>query len=161
MEEQHCDWDGVWNAASHVNDEGWVAEIAIPFSTLRFNPELDTWGLNVRRSIRRKNEEVFWSPIGLDADLIHPVCRGVVLHRPAAVGVGLRARVADEGALLAVGHAVAVRVRVERVRLAHGALEGHRRVTLPGGQAGLPRPALVGVDREAHDGQRNGQEEGG
>ncbi len=63
------DWDGVWNSASRVNDEGWVAEIAIPFSTLRFNPELDTWGLNVRRSIRRKNEEVFWSPIGLDADL--------------------------------------------------------------------------------------------
>jgi len=63
------DWDGVWNSSSRVNDEGWVAEIAIPFSTLRFNPELDTWGLNVRRSIRRKNEEVFWSPIGLEANL--------------------------------------------------------------------------------------------
>ena len=43
--------------------------MAIPFAGLRFDPTLDTWGLNVRRLIRHKNEEVFWSPIPLEADL--------------------------------------------------------------------------------------------
>lgn len=57
------EWDGVWNAAAARTPEGWSAEIEIPFTTLRFDPELDTWGLQVRRIIRRKNEEVFWSPI--------------------------------------------------------------------------------------------------
>ncbi|MFP3939539.1 MAG: DUF5916 domain-containing protein [Thermoanaerobaculia bacterium] len=57
------EWDGVWNAAAARTPEGWSAEIEIPFTTLRFDPALDTWGLQVRRIIRRKNEEVFWSPI--------------------------------------------------------------------------------------------------
>jgi hypothetical protein len=44
-------------------------EIGIPFSTLRFERGHPTWGLNVRRLIRRKNEEVYWSPIPLEANL--------------------------------------------------------------------------------------------
>ena len=38
-------------------DVGWQTEIAIPLSTLRYDPSaLDTWGLQVRRSIQRKRE---------------------------------------------------------------------------------------------------------
>ena len=62
-------WDGVWRAAGRRAEDGWVAEIAIPFKTLRFDPELDTWGINFRRLIRRKSEEAFWSPVGIDADI--------------------------------------------------------------------------------------------
>jgi hypothetical protein len=62
-------WDGVWWAASQIDASGWTAEIGIPFWTLRFDPNVDSWGLNVRRLIRRKNETAFWSPIGLDAEL--------------------------------------------------------------------------------------------
>ena len=57
------EWDGVWATASRRTAEGWVAEIAIPFSTLRFDPSLDRWGLNVQRLIRHKNEEVHWAPL--------------------------------------------------------------------------------------------------
>ena len=57
-------WDGVWDAAARVVDDGWTAEIAIPFSTVRFVPSADqVWGINFERHIRRKNETVLWAPI--------------------------------------------------------------------------------------------------
>jgi len=57
----NMDWDGIWQAASSVNDSGWQAEIAIPFKTLSFDRNADTWGINLIRAIRRKREEVAWS----------------------------------------------------------------------------------------------------
>ncbi|MCP4201616.1 MAG: carbohydrate binding family 9 domain-containing protein [bacterium] len=63
------EWDGVWDVAARRTGDGWVAELAIPFSTLRFDPQAEAWGFNVRRNIRHKNEDAFWAPIGLDADL--------------------------------------------------------------------------------------------
>ena len=56
-------WDGVWAAAAQITDDGWVAEIAIPLSTLRFLPDEQTWGINFMRTIRRKNEQVYWAPV--------------------------------------------------------------------------------------------------
>lgn len=57
-------WDGVWDAAARIVNDGWTAEISIPFSTVRFVPsDTQTWGVNFQRQIRRKNEAVFWSPI--------------------------------------------------------------------------------------------------
>ena len=57
-------WDGVWEAAAHLTDDGWTAEIAIPTTTLRFIPKDEqVWGINFMRNIRRKNEQVFWAPI--------------------------------------------------------------------------------------------------
>jgi len=67
--DRNFEWDGVWNVAATRTEEGWSAEFEIPFNTLRFNPALDTWGFNVRRIIRRKSEEVNWSPIMRDADM--------------------------------------------------------------------------------------------
>ena len=64
----NSDWDGIWECGATVNKEGWFAEIAIPWKTLRF-AELDssTWGINFARSIRRKNEHVFWQLVARDA----------------------------------------------------------------------------------------------
>jgi hypothetical protein len=58
------DWDGVWSVSARHTSDGWVAEITIPMSTLRFpdNP-VQNWGINFMRNIRRKNEQVFWAPI--------------------------------------------------------------------------------------------------
>lgn len=51
-------WDGVWQAAVVVDAEGWVAEVKIPFSQLRFaEGEDQVWGVNAARYIHRKNEE--------------------------------------------------------------------------------------------------------
>jgi hypothetical protein len=62
-------WDGVWDVGARKTSEGWCAELAIPFRTLRFDPEAEAWGFNVLRYIRRRSEEVFWAPILLDADV--------------------------------------------------------------------------------------------
>ena len=57
-------WDGVWDAAARILNDGWTAEIEIPFSTVRFVPsDAQTWGVNFQRHTRRKNESVLWSPI--------------------------------------------------------------------------------------------------
>jgi hypothetical protein len=68
-ESVNMEWDGLWQVAARRTEDGWAAEMAIPFSTLRFAPGGGDWGLNVRRMIRRKNEEAYWSPIPLEADI--------------------------------------------------------------------------------------------
>jgi len=63
-EEVNLAWDGEWSCAASRDEEGYVAEIAIPFKTLRFAAaEEQVWGFNVRRSIARKREDVFWQPM--------------------------------------------------------------------------------------------------
>ena len=60
--EFNVDWRGVWEVAARRTPEGWSAEFAIPFRSLRFPEASDEpWGFNVYRTIRRKNEEVLWS----------------------------------------------------------------------------------------------------
>ena len=60
-------WDGVWEAATSIDELGWVAEVRIPFSQLKF-PDSDeqVWGINFSRQILRYNEEseIFYRPRG-------------------------------------------------------------------------------------------------
>lgn len=56
------EWDEQWTAAATLTEEGWSAEIAIPFKILRFPSAKDqVWGLNFERVIKRKNEFVYWA----------------------------------------------------------------------------------------------------
>ena len=58
-------WDAVWDSAVTVDGEGWIAEMRIPLSQLRFLPGQDrTWGLHFARNIKRKAEEDWWAFIG-------------------------------------------------------------------------------------------------
>lgn len=54
------DWTGIWRGSGSVDDEGWTAEMAIPFKTLSFDPDDETWGLNLTRFIRRRDERIGW-----------------------------------------------------------------------------------------------------
>lgn len=59
-----CDsgWDPIWEAATQIDDDGWTAEIRIPLSQLRFsNDSSQTWGLQLRRWIQRRNELQQWA----------------------------------------------------------------------------------------------------
>jgi hypothetical protein len=59
-----CDpsWDPIWEAATRIDADGWTAEIRIPYSQLRFSRDpVQTWGLQVRRFIKRREEEDDWS----------------------------------------------------------------------------------------------------
>ncbi|MEE3198159.1 MAG: DUF5916 domain-containing protein [Pseudomonadota bacterium] len=53
-------WEGIWQAAAAQDEEGWVAEARIPFKSLSFDPEGDTWGINFTRKISRENETIAW-----------------------------------------------------------------------------------------------------
>ena len=60
---ENWQWRGIWDAASQRDDKGWTAEVEIPFKTLSFNPNNQTWGLNVSRYIGRKGEQIGWVSI--------------------------------------------------------------------------------------------------
>ncbi len=63
-------WDGDWQVKAQTTDRGWEAEFAIPLKTLRYAPGSDrTWGFNVVRNIRRKNEQVYLAPIPRGYDI--------------------------------------------------------------------------------------------
>jgi hypothetical protein len=52
-------WDGVWESATKIVPDGWIAEMRIPFSQLRFpDKPVHVWGLNVTRRTVRNNEWV-------------------------------------------------------------------------------------------------------
>ena len=58
-------WDGVFTTETTVNEDGWVLEMEIPFTTIRFaDVEEPLMGIAFQRSIRRKNETVIWPHIG-------------------------------------------------------------------------------------------------
>lgn len=53
------DWDGLWKVRTTRNDNGWIAEIAIPWQTLRYPKKKDSvesWGFNAYRTRRMSNE---------------------------------------------------------------------------------------------------------
>jgi len=59
-------WEGVYESAGRVTQRGWELEVAIPLTTIRFDPaRAETMGVAFYRSIRRKNEEVTWPHIPL------------------------------------------------------------------------------------------------
>lgn len=57
-------WDAVWKSKVKIGEEGWTAEMEIPYSQLRFpKGEVQTWGINFERGIRRVREGAYWSKI--------------------------------------------------------------------------------------------------
>ena len=60
----NINWDGDWQVRTQTSEVGWSAEFAIPFRTLRYpQEEVQSWGLNFQRNIRRRNETSFWAPL--------------------------------------------------------------------------------------------------
>jgi hypothetical protein len=58
----NVDWNTVWSVRTAEFEGGWTIEMAIPFKSLRYAPGREqTWGLNLRRVVRWKNE---WSYLG-------------------------------------------------------------------------------------------------
>jgi hypothetical protein len=55
------DWDAVWEAETSRDDQGWYAEIRIPFSAIRYRSAEDmTWGLNVFRYMQGLGQDTAW-----------------------------------------------------------------------------------------------------
>ncbi len=81
------DWNTVWDARARRTSDGWTVEVVIPFRSLRYpasGPQ--TWGINLRRTIRWKNEQAFLSPVPASYGV-----RGMYKFSSAATLVGLEA----------------------------------------------------------------------
>lgn len=57
-------WDAVWESAVRLGPDGWVVEMAIPYSMLRFpRGERQTWGIQFQRRRAHTGERAFWQPV--------------------------------------------------------------------------------------------------
>lgn len=54
-------WNALWNSKCSIRDSSWIAEIEIPFSSLRYPPENNSWGINFTRNNRNTGEISGWS----------------------------------------------------------------------------------------------------
>ena len=60
----NTDWNPVWESRTGRFDGGWTVEMAIPFKTLRYRSGANQiWGIQLRRSIRHKNEWTYLTPV--------------------------------------------------------------------------------------------------
>jgi len=67
----NLNWDAPWSVRSKVSAIGWSTEMRIPFSSLRYGAEeVQSWGINFERRIRRNNEIAYWAPMSRDRDLL-------------------------------------------------------------------------------------------
>lgn len=57
-------WDAVWDSRVSMKPDGWVVEMKIPYSAIRFSKEdIQKWGIQFLRFTRLNNETSFWSPV--------------------------------------------------------------------------------------------------
>lgn len=92
-------WNAIWRGRASVVEDGWVAEFAIPFQSISFDPGLDAWNFQILRTIRRNNEEIRWSNIDQNRPRIDLTSPGrLVGVTDIDGGVGLEAQVFLTGA---------------------------------------------------------------
>lgn len=83
-------WDGIWNARVSRDGSGWTAEIEIPLQTITFAPSAAAWGLNVQRTIRRRNEETLWAGWARNEGLTYMAAAGRLVGLSGlSQGIGL------------------------------------------------------------------------
>ena len=84
----NTDWNTIWSVKTGRFDGGWTIEMAIPFKSLRYAPGREqTWGVNLRRVVRWKNE---WSHL-VQIPRALTTFRGILKVSSAATLVGLEA----------------------------------------------------------------------
>lgn len=84
----NVDWNTVWSVQTGTFEGGWTIEMAIPFKSLRYQPGVEqTWGVNLRRVVRWKNE---WSYLAQVPRAL-TTFRGILKVSSAATLVGLQA----------------------------------------------------------------------
>lgn len=74
-------WDAVWESSVKTHDKGWTVEMRIPYGAIRFpKAEVQTWGVNYMRVIRRTREKSYWSHVDNSQD-------GLVNQAGRAIGI--------------------------------------------------------------------------
>jgi hypothetical protein len=92
-ESENAEWDGIWDAATIRRDDGWSAEISIPFQTLAFKPGLQEWHFNVQRRIQALLETDRWASPSRQYQVMQTSRAGLLTNLPAPdLGLGLSLR---------------------------------------------------------------------
>jgi hypothetical protein len=82
----NADWNAVWHVRTGRFEGGWTVEMAIPFKSLRYHSgDNETWGLQLRRAIRRKNEWAYITTVPISVGM-----GGISRASEGATLVGLR-----------------------------------------------------------------------
>lgn len=75
-------WSTVWNVRARIHAQGWSAELAIPFTSLRYPGAGDgapqTWGVNAARVVIASNEVAYWTPVPRQFSMYRLDLAGVV-----------------------------------------------------------------------------------
>lgn len=62
LEDEDFSWSGVWSSSVKIVDDGWIVEIKIPYSALRFsNANVQTWGINFHRVFEKSQDHYTWN----------------------------------------------------------------------------------------------------
>ena len=92
-EGENSSWDGLWEAATHRDEEGWSIELRIPVRTLNFKEGMDSWDFNVERKVQRLLERHRWAGAQLDRRVTQTSHAGLLTGLPAFdLGRGLAVR---------------------------------------------------------------------
>ena len=87
------EWDCIWEAKTRVTADGWVAEVEIPFRSISFEPNQESWGFNIERVIRRREEKLRWASATRQKSLYALEGAGRITGmRELKTGLGLDAR---------------------------------------------------------------------
>jgi hypothetical protein len=90
---ENANWDGLWEAGTHIDERGWSVEIRIKIATLSYKKGLRTWNLNVERHIQRLQEVDRWAGVGPDYKVTQTNLAGLLTGLPDFdLGAGLSVR---------------------------------------------------------------------
>ena len=75
---QNMDWDTIWDAKCGIHNWGWGAEIMIPFKSISFDEDASTWGINLRRVLKKNGEVQDWANARSGVDPANPAQAGTI-----------------------------------------------------------------------------------
>ena len=74
-------WNAVWESEVKLDDQGWTAELKIPYSALRFSSkDIQNWGINFIRKRAMENSQTFWN-------FVDPKINGLLNQSGTMVGL--------------------------------------------------------------------------
>ncbi|MCU0461033.1 MAG: carbohydrate binding family 9 domain-containing protein [Bacteroidales bacterium] len=89
-------WDTEWSSSAAKYEWGWFAEMAIPFTSLKFKKNINNWQINFRRINREDSEISYWNSVvqdefkvSLSGNLLNinpPVTKNTFLVVPYGMG---------------------------------------------------------------------------
>lgn len=77
-EDLDLSWDNIWQGEVKIYEDRWVAEMAIPFTTLRFRGGATQWGVNFYRIDTKYNERSIWSRVPRQLPLVNLAFTGTL-----------------------------------------------------------------------------------